>query len=459
MKVPLNKKNLEFLVSTYKNDILGMGIDLFGFNRYDEWQKWLVETILNPKKKRVAVASCHSSGKTLISCLIALHRILCYPEARVTITSATEAQLKAAFGTTMQTIIERSLIGDWFNASAEQIVLKGVASSWIKLRAWSENRPESFQGVHCESPLFIFDEASGIHPSIFEAVDGSMMHPYSKKLLLGNPLHRHGELFDAFHTKRGMYEVANVSANDSTFISEEWIEEMKEEYGENSALYRVKVLGLFPETELGGFIPETLIRSAFNREVHVSANEPVVAGLDVGRYRDASVLCTRKGPKVLNLEEIRSRDLMVVSELVNKKVLKYGIERVCVDENGIGAGVGDRLRQLQPGKIFPVKLGTYGIDRSKEYFNGRAELWGKAKKWLKYGSLPANETLARQGASLLFSFDTHGRYQLERKKDAEARKVGSPDYFDAFAYSFGIPTPQVLPKNNEQQEVPEIAWY
>lgn len=459
MSVPLNAENLEYLVSKYSNDLEGFALDICGFERLDEWQQWLLRSVTDKTIKKIAVASCHSSGKTLLSSVIAVHRLVCYPEGRVMITSATESQLKSAFGTTIQGIIEKSLIKDWFNVSAEMITLKGVNNAWIKLRAWSANRPESFAGLHCLSPMFIMDEASGIDSVIFEAIEGSMMHPFSKLLLLGNPLHRRGELFDAFNKKREFFHTAHVSAYDSTFISKEWIEEMENIYGKDSDVFKVRVKGEFPSADIDAFIPEPLIRAAVDREVHVNAMDDTVAGLDVGKFHDSSVLVVRKGHKVTKIKEYRTRDLMMLSELVNVDIIENGIERIAVDANGIGSGVADRLRQMHQGKVFDVSLGNLSPDMDKEYYNGRAKCWGKAKKWLNYGSIPNSRELIEEGSSLLYSYDIHGRFQLERKKDAVKRGIHSPDHFDAFAYTFAIPVQQAGSNTQIENNHVEIDWY
>lgn len=458
MNVPLTTQNLAFLVERYSNDVAAFAIDICGFERLDEWQIHFLKSVTDQSKKKIAVKSCHGSGKTLLSSVVALHRLLCYAEARVTITSATEAQLKSAFVTTIQSVIEDSLITDWFNVSAEQITLKGVKGSWIKLRAWSKSKPESIAGVHCISPMFITDECSGIDDAVFEAIEGSMQHQHSCLLMLGNPIHRRGRLFDAFNTKRDIFTTYSVAAEDSSFIPQSWIDDMKMEYGEDSNIYKVRVKGEFPDDDIDAFIPVTLIKAAVDRVVHVDKMEDVVAGMDVGKFHDASVLVIRKGSKVLDIKKYRTRDLMTLSEMVGADIIKYNIIKVAVDANGIGSGVADRLRQMHPGKVFDVKLGNLSPDLDKTYYNGRAKAWGLAKKWLNYGSIPSNKELIEEGSSLLYGYDIHGRFQLERKVDAFKRGVHSPDHFDAFAYSFMVPVDQAGFNNTIEDNYVDIAW-
>lgn len=438
-QIPFNKANYQYIVKTYGNNPAEFAKDICGFNKLDEWQKWYLNETLTYGKggKKIAISSCHSSGKTLLSSVVAIHRLIVYPESQIRITSATYSQLKQAFTGTLNKVIRNSSIKDWFDITIETIKLKGQEDNWINLQAWSIQRPEAFAGLHPESPCLIADEASGIDNVIFKSFAGSMMHSNALLILLGNPLYRRGALFDAFHKKKDFFKSVYVSALDSSFISQDWIEEMKAEYGEDSDEYRIRVLGQFPKSDMLGFISESTIRGAIGRQVIPILTEPTIAGLDVGRLRDASVLVIRKGRKVLHIEKWRTRDTMIVAEDVAKLIVKYNIEMVAVDANGVGAGVSDRLRQLAPNKIQDINLS--GLPNTeKEYFNGRSKCWGLAKKWLQYGSIPFDQDLIDGGSALLYSYDRLGRYQLESKELAAKRGVSSPDTFDAFAYTFTI---------------------
>lgn len=437
MKAKLNSKNLEYLVSRFSNDSIGFFYDVLNFERLDDWQiQFLKSTQADGKGgKKVARASCHSSGKTLIGSGISIHRICCLPESRTLITSATESQLKSAFGGTISTVINRSIISEWFDVLAESVTLKQVDGSWIKLQPWNVNKPESFAGIHCMSPALIADEASAIDPKIFDSWAGNMMHPNSLELLLGNPLHRRGRLFDAFNKSKDYYDHAHISAYDSSFISSNWINEMKDIYGEESDVFRVRVLGQFPETDSDVFINEKILMSSVNRYVEIDKNEPIVGGLDVGQFRDASVLVIRQGKKILEIIKWKTRDTMILAQEVYHAIQTWNIQVVCIDGNGVGSGVADRLNQLCPDKVYRFTFANLGLDSDKKYSNTRARAWGRAKEWLETGSIPNNQDLINEGSSLLYFYDKYGRYVLESKEMARDRGVGSPDNFDAFAYS------------------------
>lgn len=466
-KVAFTAENLEYLVKRYSDDIALFAQEILGIKKLDEWQRWYCNATLTKGKggKKVAIASCHSSGKTMFSSVIALHRLLCYPESHIIITSATASQLKAAFHGTLQKIVDNSIITNWFDVQAETVKLKGVADSWIRLQPWSVSRPEAFAGIHCASPCFIADESSAIDELIFQSWDGNMMHPNSLLVLLGNPIHRRGELYNAFHDKKDFFETAFVSAYDSSFISKQWIEEMKATYGEDSDVFRVRVLGEFPKIDTDTFIPEALLRSAVNRAVLPQTSMPVVAGIDIGQFRDQSSMCIRQGNKVLAILKWNSRDLMVVAENIHRAIIQYNVRLACIDGNGIGSGVADRLQQLCPEKTFRFKFQNYPTTE-RMWFNSRTKYWGMVKKWLETGSIPEDKDLLKEGPSLLYTYDKYGRFQLESKELAARRGVDSPDIFDSLAYSFAANPDMSIrasmtssEESGNRYDTIEISWH
>lgn len=467
--VPLTPENVAYLVSRYGDDPIGFAMDICGVKTLDKWQRWYLEAVQTNGQggKQIAIASCHSSGKTYLSSIIAIHRLVCYPESRVIITSATEAQLMTAFSGSLAKVIEHSLISEWFDVLAKSIRIKGVENAAILLQAWSVHRPESFAGVHpTEYPeggvCLIADEASAIDPVIFESWDGNMMHPNSCLILLGNPLHRRGKLFDAFHSQKDFFMTAQVSALDSSFISNDWIEKMKAQYGEDSDVYRVRVLGQFPLSDSDTFIPDKLLREAVDRKVEVHKAEPIIGGLDVGAKRDKSVLTLRQGAKVIAIIKWRQPDTMIVAGNVAAAVRKYNVRGVICDANGVGTGLYNRLCELIPNKVFAVEFKNFD-QYEQEYYNTRTKYWGEARKWLKYGSIPNDADLLAEGPSLLYTRDDKGRYQLESKKLASKRLSvdwHSPDVFDSFAYTFAYHFDALEePEEDEYRQEQEICWY
>lgn len=454
IQISLNAENVKMFVERYSKNIALMGTEIFGFERFDPWQLDLFNAVTNQDIKKIAIAAAHGVGKTLTGSLIALHRLLCYIEPRVTITSATESQLKSAFTTTIQMLIDRSSVKDWLNVSAESITLKSVTGSWIALRAWSKSKPESIAGVHCVSPLYIIDEASGVDDTVHEAIQGSMGHPYSKIILFGNPLRRSGELYDAFHKKADFFYKMNISALDSSFTSKHWIEEMKSTYGEDSDIYRIRVMGLFGISDVNAFIPEPLLEAAAARTNIINPLDPVVAGIDVGMHRDATVICIRQGSKVHLIKQWYSRDPYFLLNEISQLIIKWNVATAVIDANGVGAGLASMLKR-DHGNIIQFVRFAQLPHTEKMYTNTRTKYWGLAKEWLEYGDIPDNRELITQGSTPLYTYDKLGRFMLEQKKDL----ASSPDLFDGFAYTFGVNVrSKTVRPEMVRDQVDEIIW-
>ena len=73
------------------------------------------------------------------------------------------------------------------------------------------------------------------------------------------------------------------SCADSPLVSDEFIEEMKLRYGEDSNAFRIRVLGEFPQADDDTIIPYHLVENALHRDVEGDEDLPSVWGLDVSR--------------------------------------------------------------------------------------------------------------------------------------------------------------------------------
>ena len=78
------------------------------------------------------------------------------------------------------------------------------------------------------------------------------------------------------------------------------------------------------------------------------ARQPLYIGVDVARFGDdKSVLCARRGQRVVAIKSFGRIDTMRVAGETALMARELGAEAVFVDEDGIGAGVVDRLRELE----------------------------------------------------------------------------------------------------------------
>lgn len=415
------------------------------------WQAELLQAVQDGERK-ISIRSGHGVGKSTAAAWTMLWYLITRYPVKIVVTAPTSAQLfDALFAELKRWINELPLaLKDILEVKTDRVAHKSAPSEcFISARTSRAETPEALQGVHADNVLLICDEASGIPEQVFEAAAGSMSGSNACTILLGNPTRSSGFFFDTHHTQAGEWWTRKVSCADSPMVSEQYIEEMKVRYGEESNAFRVRVLGEFPARDDDTVIPLELVESAQVRDIEISDDEPIIWGLDVARFGSASsVLCKRQGRKILAMETWRGLDLMqltgaVVAEYESCQPRQEPMQ-ICVDSIGVGGGVCDRLRELG--------LPAVGINTAESpalrttYMNLRAELWFKLKAWLEARdvSLPKDDLLLAELVAVKYKFTSSGKLQIESKDEMRRRGMASPDRADAVCLTFATEAATVI---------------
>lgn len=167
---------------------------------------------------------------------------------------------------------------------------------------------------------------------------------------------------------------------------------------------------------------------------------PVIIGVDPARFGDdRSVICRRQGLQCFTPLVYRGIDNMDLAARVAAQIEEHNPDAVFID-SGAGAGVIDRLRQLDY-DVIEVAFGgksTY----PNLYLNRRAEMWFAMREWIiSGGAIPNDSALKQELATPIYWFDAAGRKVLEPKDEIKKRLQGggSPDMADALALTFAYP--------------------
>lgn len=186
------------------------------------------------------------------------------------------------------------------------------------------------------------------------------------------------------------------------------------------------------------FIPVALIERSM--QTNQDPVGPIVMGVDVARFGDdRSVILVRQGRRVIAIRSFESLDTMALTGRVKVATETYKPDAIFVDSIGVGAGVVDRLKEMGVPNVHQAQSGEKALNEDM-YVNRRAEMWAKMKEWLVEGAtLPRNDELASDLASLKYQYDSRGRLQMEKKDDAKKRGVRSPDFADALCLTFFRP--------------------
>lgn len=435
-----NSKDNPFtqLLTRYHSDPVAFAREVIGIEP-DAWQVELLDAIAAPNERRISVRSGHGVGKSTGVAIAAIWHVLLRFPSKTVVTAPTSSQLFDACFAEMKNVAKRLKppFSQLLEIKSDRIELKShPESTFISCRTSRAEQPEALAGVHSQHVLLIADEASGVPNAVFEAASGSMSGHSATTVLTGNPTRNTGFFYDTHTRLREDWYTMHVSCVDSSRVSDDFVEDMKRRYGEDSPAYHVRVLGNFPPSEEDTVIPVSLIEHAMANTIKIDEDTPAIWGVDVARQGgDSSVLARRQGPVIHPLTVWRNLDLMQLTGAIKAEYdilppSKRPIE-IIVDSNGFGAGVLDRLRELE----LPAR-GLNVSERSSQketYLNLRAELWFKAKEWLEGMDvvLPKDDGLYADLAAPRYHFTSSGKMQVEGKEAMKKRGVNSPDRADA----------------------------
>jgi len=413
-----------------------------------------------------AIASGHGIGKSADASWIILWALSTFEMTRGVVTANTENQLRtktwAELAKWHRLFIGRHLFK--FTATAIFSVDPALQKEWrIDAIPWSENNTEAFAGLHNEGKriLCLYDEASAIPDVIWEVTEGAMTDSDTEILWLvrGNPTRNTGRFKQCFGSQKHRWQTRQVDSRTVKVTNKEQIDKWIEDYGDDSDFVRVRVKGTFPRAGSMQLIATDVVEAARKREVTALQNEAVVLGVDVARYGDdESVIVPRQGRDARSRpwRRFRGIDTMTLASEVHAEAWKYRADAIFVDGTGIGAGVVDRLEQLQlpPGcMLYEVHFGGKALSgggyEGRSCSNKGAAMWDGMGTWLTRGAIPDEQCIEDALTGREYGYNVHGEIVLEKKADMKKRGLASPDDGDGLALTFALP---VAPKATLAQE-------
>lgn len=406
----------------------------------DPKQRELLEAVARGER-RVTVRSGHGVGKTAaLAWLIVWFLLTRYP-MKVIATAPTASQLFNALATEVKVWIGRlpKPVQDTLEIKSERIELRrDPSASFVAFNTSRAETPEAMQGVHSANVLLLADEASGVPDPVFEASSGSMAGPNRQMVLAGNPVRSSGLFWQTFNdddVSPNWYKI-HISAVDHPRIPKDFIMDMASRYGENSNAFRVRVLGEFPLADADTVIPFELAESAMNRDVKPINVQPIW-GLDVaGKGKDKSALAKRKGNVLL--EPVKTWAGLDTMELVGRIKQEWDScpldlrpSTICIDSIGIGAGVADRLREMEMPAL-SINVGESSAMKDR-FANLKSELWWTVREWFEPRdvNISQDKKLRDQLISVKVKPTATNKIGIETKDQMRARGAKSPDEADA----------------------------
>lgn len=416
---------------------------------------------------RVAMRSGHGVGKsTGVAWAILWYLDTHYP-AKVPVTGSNFDQLKATTWAEVGSWLRRKPAGlqSFWEYTTESIRLRErPEESFAVIRTAAKDQAQRLAGFHSENLLSVVDEASAVDDLIFEVLGGALTTEGAKQVMTGNPTQASGRFYRAFHEERHLWKTIHVSCLDSPRVARSWIEEQRSAYGEDSNVWRVRVLGEFPTSDADGVVPLELVEAAVDRDVAM-VDVPPIWGVDIARFGDdRSALVIRQGNYAIEPPDIwRGMDTMQSAGRIAKRYRETPREmkpaEICVDVIGVGAGVVDALKQ----EGLPVRAVNVAESASIDtrYARQRDELWWRAREWFaardtKIGDF--QELIAELTMPRYFLLPS-GKIKVEAKDDIKKRGARSPDIADAFVLTFaGNPMSRLARRVGSPLSFPTSIW-
>lgn len=421
------------------------------------------------ENRRTAVPSCYGAGKDWTAARIALYWIAAHQpgEAFVVTTGPTTTQVKAILWREMQRGFRRGDLPGRLTvprgASAQPEWHIGPVGD-SELVAFgrkpqdftdTEAAKAAFTGIHARYVLVIYDEAGGIPPWLFEAGEGLLTSAGSAALAIGNPGDPSSH-FAEVCAPGSSWNVIPISAFDTpnlsgehvpehlrhVLVSREWVDEKREAWGEDSALWQSKVLGRFPDKSDELVVSPSLVQRGIDTDLPgLGAG---AYGLDVARFGAAESALYRSRDGVVRLEETWVKADTTETEGRARRVLdRHGGTAdpqvaMAVDADGIGGGVYDHLND-EGYEVHPYHGGVEAIlsrpqAGGESFVNKRSESWWNFREDLKDGLVdldPDDDVLQAQLQWPKWKVDGRGRIRVETKDEMAKRGKPSPDRADA----------------------------
>lgn len=448
--IPKGKKLEEFLKSVKGN--------IFTFCRYmnfkPTWQQAQVLAAIQhekrlpiaQRKKRIAVKSGQGPGKTTVTGLAALWLVLQGVGSKVVVTAPTARQCRDIFLQEVQRLLDKAmpLVRRLFKVYATKITVCG-RKNW-SIDTATATRPENIAGYHEENLTFIAEECSGIGRDIIETIKGTLSNDNALFIAIGNPTDRQSAFFDFFNNERHMWRTYTFNAAESPIVAQDNVARLREEFGEKSDVYRVRVAGEFPHSDPNCVISSEELELCTAQEKYLEAlqhgHPRRQFGIDLARFgSDESVVYRVSNGAVVETKSwSKTEPLDVMDACVRMQLEATWEDDECIyvpDSTGMGQGV---LRDVYRWGKQVFEFHNHGRPQNTKDFDNRiTEAWFLFAREAREGHvyLPRDNRLIQQLSTRQYKITPQGKFKLESKDEYKKRTgLPSPDRADAIVLAF-----------------------
>ena len=204
------------IYARYYHDPVLFAREVIGVEPTDQ-QKLLLSSVA--EHPLTSCRSGHGIGKTSSLAWLVLWFLSTRPFPMVPCTAPTAHQLHDILWPEINKWLNKSPIKQHFQWLKTKLYLKEYEDTWFAVPR-SCDVPDNMAGFHGDNLLYIIDEASGVPPELYEAIEGSLTGSNAKLIMTGNPTRITGTFFHSFHKDRAMYNTLHFSSEDSPLVDD-----------------------------------------------------------------------------------------------------------------------------------------------------------------------------------------------------------------------------------------------
>jgi hypothetical protein len=429
------------------------------------WQQCVLliavqRTIHKTLPHKIAVRSARGCGKSSISAIIMPYYLYCFPDSKVMATSAVASQLSDSLWSEAAMHLSKmnEPFKSAFNWQTEYIrMTEAPEHRWARARTASKETPEALSGVHAPYLAAICEEASAIAEEVWSNARATMTGENNLLLAISNPTRLQGTFYDAFNDNKDAWIRIHFNGLDSPIFDLGVEEDLRKQYGIDSAEYRASVLGEFPRAEAEFKEWMRLFDDKWIAKIFESnPSDPLTdkdlsygrlcMGVDVsGEGKDESVGFIRSP----FYGKIEFREQTSSSQSLSRRI-HAAIDRhanlnphdTMYDAFGIGHDLGQQVLVDSPARDYVIKgvnvgdIPENGGDKDR-YVNVKAMLYDAVRIWgNRGGKLKYNSDLERELSTIYYRKNTKNKIEVMGKKEMNKQKMESPNIVEALILSF-----------------------
>ncbi len=407
--------------------------------------------------KPIYIGSGHALGKDYICAAIACWFLDCFSPSIVVETAPTDRQVRK--------IMWAETLGHWkkrdkaLGGTAYRHPYIEIQENWYLIGfttketgASREAEGAKFEGFHAPNILVIISEAQAVEDNIYDQIDAITTSENVLSIFIGNPTRATGRFAKGLRDKTNNI-VFNFDCRDNPnykqgktvipgLCSREWVERMREKWGEDDPRWDGRVRGQIPRKSINTLFSQDLIDKIKGREIKSHKHNAGVA-IDVsGEGTDDEVIYGGKNGNVTKdiIKRSQAPGLTAIDALNMVEELEGNF--IIVDCDGMGIKVWQEIMRREESRRYHI-IKYHGSAKMKEldprnkertqYENLRAKAHMEARERAEQGlaSIPNDQELIDDLMEPMF-FEKNGKMIIEPKEEIKERRGQSPGKGDTW---------------------------